>query len=371
MLAAGLFEDVLRLGLDVRDDQLARVARRNRLRLAVDEILWCRLVGAEVDPRIITIAEHALAEPAQLDIDARTSASDRWIRETHREVLAVAFDGTGATEGLVALLREAPGDFDSADTAQAVRIVLCHKALRAGDSQAAGAMLAAIEARRADTPGDRAHLVSWLHARLAATDEPVVAGPILDHARAAWGVVHDQRRVFHDSVRARIDAEVASAERALLKRQVAEDPLTGLGNRRAYEAATLHGGAVIFVDVDRFKEVNDTHGHAVGDEALSRIAGALRNVTRAGDTVCRFGGDEFVVVAPGMPAHVAEQRAEAIVRGVLDVPWAEIAPDLAVSVSVGVGHGQADRETLAAAADAALYEVKARGGADWQVRSAG
>ena len=162
---------------------------------------------------------------------------------------------------------------------------------------------------------------------------------------------------------------------AMLKQQAGVDSLTGLVNRRVLDEAlstalstrpTGHGTALVIVDVDSFKSINDQHGHPVGDDALAHIAGVLRSVVRAGDGVLsRMGGDELAVLLPDCPAEVAVRRATEVLDAVRSTPL--VLPDgelLAISVSLGVAHAPSHAlalEELYAAADAALYAAK-RGG---------
>ena len=148
------------------------------------------------------------------------------------------------------------------------------------------------------------------------------------------------------------------------------DPLTGLATRRELERAlaALPADAdvgLVLVDVDRFKGLNDTFGHPVGDAALVHIAGLVRGVVRDGDTVARWGGDEIAVLLPA-PALEVIARATALHAEVRDTPltWADQVVPL--TVSVGVAHapqGSGDLARLYAAADAALYDAK-QGGRD-------
>jgi diguanylate cyclase (GGDEF)-like protein len=133
-------------------------------------------------------------------------------------------------------------------------------------------------------------------------------------------------------------------------------------------SATRRGTALILVDVDFFKAINDGHGHPVGDDALVQIAGVLTRAVRFGDAVVsRLGGDELAVLLPGCSADVAARRAEDLVDAVRRAPLPLLDGRLLpLSVSVGVAHApQHDTElrALYAAADAALYQAK-HGGRD-------
>ena len=154
------------------------------------------------------------------------------------------------------------------------------------------------------------------------------------------------------------------------------DDLTGLPLRGTFVTAAAdaiaaarasHGEcALLFIDVDQFKTINDTHGHRTGDAVLVLIGEVLRRTLRGGDLAARWGGDEFVALLPGAPVSRARDVAErlgAAIRGHggLGEPGA---PVLTVSVSIGVAsypaHGN-DPEALFAAADRAMYQVKRRG----------
>lgn len=157
-----------------------------------------------------------------------------------------------------------------------------------------------------------------------------------------------------------------------LARQVLHDPLTGLGNRMMLqsrlEAATTRRDpsnqvAVLLLDLDGFKQVNDTHGHAVGDEVLRVLAARLRATSRVGDTVARTGGDEFVLLCP----ETGEDDATAVARRVVEAVSATIrVGDVTVTVgaSVGVAHlagRDADPDLLLIEADHAMYAAKRSG----------
>jgi len=163
-------------------------------------------------------------------------------------------------------------------------------------------------------------------------------------------------------------AELADANAALHDLAFA-DGLTGVGNRRSLEAHLERcraGGArstaVVAVDVDHFKGVNDTHGHGAGDDVLRAVADRLRTVVRAEDVVARLGGDEFVVLLTGTDVGRAEQTARRLRDDIARAPIPTRAGPVAVTVSVGVADGGAtDADDLLQLADTALYVAKAEG----------
>jgi diguanylate cyclase (GGDEF)-like protein len=174
-----------------------------------------------------------------------------------------------------------------------------------------------------------------------------------------------------------LSMRAAHRNRGLARRyeQLAKvDALTGLANRLAIEArmaervtaarATGGGLGVMFIDVDDFKDINDSLGHAAGDEVLKTVAERMSSVLRGGDVIARYSGDEFVVLVgdvsdPGALAHVATKLLEAaspVVR-VQD-------NDIFVTLSIGIAHypaDGADTATLLKNADSAMYRAKQRG----------
>lgn len=170
------------------------------------------------------------------------------------------------------------------------------------------------------------------------------------------------------------DAELneAAAMQVFLREQAMRDPLTGLLNRRALDErfAQEHGYAtssgqslaLVLVDVDHFKRINDSHGHAVGDAVLRDFSAALRTGLRASDTVFRVGGEEFALLLPGADAPQAARRAQALRERVAGRKLGNLVD--AVTFSAGVAciedHGQTLDEMMAAA-DKALYQAKNQG----------
>jgi diguanylate cyclase (GGDEF)-like protein len=149
------------------------------------------------------------------------------------------------------------------------------------------------------------------------------------------------------------------------------DALTGLANRRWAEAqldlelarTERYGGgfAVIVVDIDHFKRLNDAHGHAMGDVVLTGLAATLRRSLRATDRVARWGGEEFLVLAPETPLPAAVELAEALRRQVAATPLGNDGHVVTISLGVACWEDGDSRCTLVERADAALYLAKGAG----------
>lgn len=152
-----------------------------------------------------------------------------------------------------------------------------------------------------------------------------------------------------------------------LRQDVHTDPLTGLGNRRQLDAALVSFGAnrtpfsVVALDIDHFKRINDTFGHDVGDTVLQHLSPQMRSVCRTDDLPCRVGGEEFVILLPGAPRHIAAQVAE---RLRLLVETTALPTVGHITISLGVSSwpdGSADMPTVFKQADDMLYAAKHAG----------
>jgi diguanylate cyclase (GGDEF)-like protein len=158
-----------------------------------------------------------------------------------------------------------------------------------------------------------------------------------------------------------------------LSRMARHDPLTGLPNRLLFNErlawmrteARRQGGftALLMLDLDRFKPVNDLHGHAAGDRVLMMVADRLRGTVRETDNVARLGGDEFAIVGrvadPAMAQHLAQRVIAAISR-----PFSYMDLSLQIGCSIGIAlnlAGEGDAEILVQQADTALYQAKEQG----------
>jgi diguanylate cyclase len=222
----------------------------------------------------------------------------------------------------------------------------------------------------------------------------VVAG-LIASAIAVWSTAHGSGPFIGGSsdaelLRAQLFVGVATlsgliASALLAERRRAEerlrdladhDPLTGVFNRRrfteeldrwiAYGSRYGVGGAVLVIDVDHFKTINDAFGHAVGDQVLARLGALVGQRVRASDAVGRLGGDEFVVLLP----HADEERAVALAMALLDKVRREGAAtgpgrSMRVTASIGIAHFGydlgIDPEQVLRNADVAMYEAKEAG----------
>jgi diguanylate cyclase (GGDEF)-like protein len=159
-----------------------------------------------------------------------------------------------------------------------------------------------------------------------------------------------------------------------LRRASRRDALTGLYNRGAIDAALRHQWdlaarsgepfSVLLIDVDHFKRINDNHGHAVGDRVLVHVASVIEAQARQADSVGRYGGEEFLIVAPQSGLDGAVQAAERLRRAMEAEPIHARGHDLRVTMSIGVAsrrEGDANVEALVGRADRALYRAKGAG----------
>ncbi len=225
----------------------------------------------------------------------------------------------------------------------------------------------------------------WVRAHVLTGDQPdeTVRAHLsygLMMARSRWTA----RLGALSAARSKIAGERLGVENARLSRDVHLDPLTGLANRRDFDAWLVRQptvsslAAVLLVDLDDFKVVNDAHGHAVGDEVLRQVARLVAGHVRAGDMALRLGGDEFAMVMTedlepgggtraGVSADLGElarTRARSLREAVATADWERVAPGLRVGVSVGVATGvigpdePGGMELLYRRADAQLYRAK-------------
>ncbi len=202
-------------------------------------------------------------------------------------------------------------------------------------------------------------------------------GDVVDAIAGGVNFLGEELGASFDEIERRVadrTAELSIATRELARRAL-HDELTGLPNRALLWEHLSHrvdlaarrqtGFAVLFVDIDAFKAVNDTRGHAAGDQLLVEAASRLRAALRTGDTAARVGGDEFVVLLDDVATTdaallVAERLARALRR-----PYELGGERLIATASIGVAvgpQGLGSADDIVAAADAAMYDAKRHGG---------
>ena len=176
---------------------------------------------------------------------------------------------------------------------------------------------------------------------------------------------------FISSVR---DVTEERALAAQLSFQALHDPLTGIANRALFDDRLAQAnarvvregglGAVLLLDLDDFKGVNDTYGHLIGDQLLITVAHRFEKVTRASDTLCRFGGDEFLYLAEGLTSPAEAEKIAERLLGALTEPFSFDTVQLEQHASIGIVVWDAtgtDSVELVQNADAAMYEAKRQG----------
>jgi diguanylate cyclase (GGDEF)-like protein/PAS domain S-box-containing protein len=205
-------------------------------------------------------------------------------------------------------------------------------------------------------------ILGVLHVHLATTDVVDPTGIVQRQLALAFG---EQAALGLANLRLR----------SVLHEQAIRDPLTGLFNRRYLEEILLrelhramrdrYPVGVIMLDVDHFKQVNDTYGHDAGDTVLRMLGTLLLGSVRAGDVVCRYGGEEFVLILPTAPLAVVTERAEAVRHEVSTLTIRHndlVLPRITVSLGASlVRNPQASVSEALARADAALYAAKRAG----------
>jgi diguanylate cyclase (GGDEF)-like protein len=202
-------------------------------------------------------------------------------------------------------------------------------------------------------------------------------GDIVDAVAAGVNFLAEELEASFSEIERRVadrTAELSVATQELSRRAL-HDELTGLPNRALFWEHLSHrlmvvdrrqtGFAVLFLDVDDFKIINDTLGHAAGDQLLVDLASRLRAALRAGDTAARVGGDEFVVLFDDVATKEAALVVAERLNEALRVPY-EIGSDRRIATaSIGVAvspDGLTTADDVVAAADAAMYDAKRRGG---------
>lgn len=188
--------------------------------------------------------------------------------------------------------------------------------------------------------------------------------------RASMDLEREMTRQFielqHELTHAVSETAAVRTEAESLREIAGRDWLTGLLNRRHLDEASFLGCGTVGVaaiDLDGFKSINDTFGHAAGDRVLARVAAVLQANAREGDPVVRLGGDEFVVVMPGVDTLVADLCAHRLLRALTAEDWNAVVAGASVGASIGhaVGSDTDAVATILAVADRRLYRAKETG----------
>lgn len=185
---------------------------------------------------------------------------------------------------------------------------------------------------------------------------------------------HDEKRLRQVNERLQAQLIEIGMLQSQLREQAIRDPLTNLFNRRYLEETLDRELAragresyplcILMIDLDHFKQTNDTYGHDAGDHVLRALATTLSEQTRRGDFACRYGGEEFVIVMPNISQHTAHERAKKLRRRLksLEIPYE--CHNLTTTISMGIACYPQDGDTrraLLRAADQAMYAAKAAG----------
>jgi diguanylate cyclase (GGDEF)-like protein/PAS domain S-box-containing protein len=228
------------------------------------------------------------------------------------------------------------------------------------------------ESARALDPANAPNGSVWLYEDITARRE--TEAMLQRHRNELEGLVAASRAQMLTIANTRLEAEVSERDEGegRSRHMARHDELTGLPNRALFDErlqqalATRIGGsslAVLFIDLDRFKTINDTLGHGTGDMLLKTIAQRLQSGLRKGDTVARVGGDEFVIMLPGANADAASEAAERLLALIPEpIPVGELS--LHITPSIGICLCPQDGDTpdlLLRHADTAMYQAKAAG----------
>jgi diguanylate cyclase (GGDEF)-like protein/PAS domain S-box-containing protein len=348
-------------------------ARRTRSR--VDHELHVRRADGSVCTMLARIAPTREGEAGEvawvgtlLDLTARRAAESA--RQSAAVERALAREQEALKRIATAIAREDPTD--------RVFSLVVEEALQTLGARAVRLLHPGGEGRPAEVVAAVGHLrgpVTLGEERAGAGSDAIAVEVEASGREWGWLVAfgseaHDARpRLEHLSEL--VSLAITSAEtRRRLAQSAVTDPLTGLANRRAFDErlaaeiarARRHGRplALVMVDIDEFKRVNDTHGHQAGDRVLRAVADALAATTREGEIVARVGGEEFAWLLPDAAVGDAFRAAE---RARAGVAATTVEPVGAVTVSAGVADllAAGGAEDLVARADRALYAAKSSG----------
>ncbi|HYU60707.1 MAG TPA: EAL domain-containing protein [Solirubrobacterales bacterium] len=316
-------------------ERLARIQRSIVTRTALDEVLDRIVTGASelLGDEVVTLRLIETDTPEQMVLVASAGVEPELRRSERRRRVGEGVAGQAVSEGRLVVIEnyDTSPAADPAFASSGVRAAMAAPVRERGEI-VGSLMVGTRRPGRSYSAAEREVLLTFAeHASLALTD-----------ARTVGDAIH----------------------------QALHDPLTGLPNRallldrlrQALARATRSGAnaAVLFCDLDTFKTVNDSLGHAAGDELLVGVARRLIAWVRPGDTAARFGGDEFVVLLEG----IGDEDIEAAAQRILDAfnePFAVGDREVSVTASIGIAMGSSESDELLRNADLALYRAKSKG----------
>ena len=350
-----------------RDPLLHRAALcLDRIMLDLDRALTLRQVADDGG-----VAARRQAQATHIAASLALDMPDVW--RAHIAVAAVVTDVLAGVHRIDDVERWLPRAAEDAELSEwAPRLHLARALCWEADApeRAAEAAEAAIESSLAS--GDSTSPTYSMALHEAAVLEARLRGARTAGLRSAESLAAE-READRKAVSAGLSAAIAGqrlrGERDALSRQARSDPLTGLANRRglqAHVAALTAAGAgtlaLVLIDIDQFKPVNDHFGHIAGDLVLQRVSEVMAANVRSDDFIARLGGDEFLLLLPRSDQASAAKRAEDLAAAVAALEWPGISPDLRVTVSYGVAVGDATSMLeLTHQADTALYRAKLAG----------
>jgi diguanylate cyclase (GGDEF)-like protein len=357
-------------------------------------------IGPRLAPAFASGGDPALV-PALSDL-VRRGNGEFTVRGILRQLCLVAARGLGVDGAGVMQVQDGRLRFIHADPRRLIGVERLQETLQRGPCRDS------IDRQQAVIVDDVATADQWpeLVQRAARAGlGSILSMPLLARERS-WGVLDVYRsaarpwsrqdllatRLFADVAASFVamaaDHDLARITRHELEHRATHDHLTGLPNRallfdrleHALDSAARYqrGVAVLFVDVDRFKNINDTLGHAIGDVTLVEVARRLRGTLRDSDTLARLSGDEFVVICENLdgPADEIHRWLEVLGRRIQrELQWDTGAADVSLLVTVSIGAAatleRVSAKDLLADADEAMYRAKQRGGAQFLIHERG
>lgn len=349
-----------------RDPLLHRAALAlDRVLLDLDWALTLRQVGDDTGLSTLREAQRChVAKAAPMDMPGA------W--RDHISIAAMIMDvlcGDDRSHDVTRWLASIIEGTDQAEWVPSLHLALALCTSTAPE-QAATAVEQSINA--AGAAGDSSSPALFLALYQAAVLEARLSGKTTAGLRSTEALCKEReltRQAVSAGQLAAIGGQRLRGERDLLSRQARSDPLTGLANRRGLQshlAALSASGttqvALVLMDIDQFKAVNDHYGHLAGDKVLQKVSEVMSANVRSDDFLARLGGDEFLLLLPHLDHVAASRRAQAVASAVAGLLWSDISDDLEICLSYGLAVGDpSSMLELTHEADVALYRSKLAG----------